>query len=316
MHGFWGIDVAQAELVIAEAGGEGQVVPNTPHGHATIVAQLGARARLIVVEATGGYERGLVAALGIADLPVVVVNPRQVRDFARATGRLAKTDAIDAQVLAEFGAKVQPERRPLPTAEQEALRARLTRYDQVLQMLVAEKTRLLQALGHHGHQALRQQIKRHITFLERELRELETDLDDQLRASPLWREQENLLRSVPGIGPKTARTMLALLPELGNVSAAAIAKLAGVAPFNRDSGTVRGRRRTGGGRTRVRAALFMATLCAVRRNVVIKAIYQRLLAAGKPKMVAVVACMRRLLLILNAMLRTKTRWQPQLAATA
>jgi transposase len=318
MTGFWGIDVAQAELVLAEAGtGVIDTQPNTAMGCGAVVQRLSAQhVHLIVLEATGGYERNLVAALGAAGLPVVVINPRQVRDFAKATGRLAKTDAIDAQVLAEFGAKVQPELRPLPTTEQEELRALLLRADQVQQMLVAEKARLLQALGRRDRQPLRKKIKRHIAFLERELHELDSDLDDQLRQSPLWRAQDDLLQSVPGIGSKTARAMLALLPELGHVSAAAIAKLAGVAPLNRDSGTQRGHRHIGGGRPRVRGAVYMATLTAVRCNSVIRALYLRLVNAGKPKRVALVACMRKLLVIINAMMKTKTRWQPTVAATA
>ena len=329
MRGFWGIDVAQADLVIAEAGMAAVATePNTAAGCQAIVQRFTTESgqpsgqpsgqlsvQLIVLEATGGYERNLVAALGAAGLPVVVVNPRQVRAFAKATGRLAKTDAIDAQVLAEFGAKVQPELRPLPTTEQEELRALLLRADQVQQMLVAEKTRLLQALGRRDRQPLRKKITRHITFLERELRELDRDLDDQLRQSPLWRAQDDLLQSVPGIGSKTARTLVALLPELGQVSERAIAKLAGLAPLNRDSGRQRGRRHIGGGRPRLRAALYMATLTAVRCNVVIRPLYQRLVAAGKPKRVALVACMRKLLIILNAMLKTHTPWQPHLAAT-
>jgi transposase len=183
-------------------------------------------------------------------------------------------------------------------------------------MLIAEQTRLLQALGRHGRQALRKQIKRHIAFLERELHELDADLDDQLKQSPLWREQDDLLQSVPGIGSKTARTMLAFLPELGTATAGEIAKLAGLAPINWDSGTMRGQRRISGGRSRVRAVLYMATLTATRYNPVIRTAYQRLVSAGKPKRVALVACMRRLLVILNAILRTRTRWQPSLGAAA
>lgn len=318
MTGYWGIDVAHAELVIAEAGsGAVDTQPNTAAGWQAVVDRFATQSvHLIVLEATGGYERNLVAALGAAGLPVVVINPRQVRDFAKATGQLAKTDALDAQVLAAFGAQVQPERRPLPTTEQEALRAVLARADQVQQMLGAEKTRLLQALGRRDRQPLRKKIQRHIAFLERELHELDRDLDDQLRRSPVWREQDDLLQSVPGIGGKTARTMLGFLPELGTVSGREVAKLAGLAPLNRDSGTSRGPRRIGGGRPRIRAALYMATLAALRCNPLIRAFYHRLLATGKPKMVALVACMRKLLLVLNAMLKTKTRWQPTMAATA
>jgi transposase len=324
MSGFWGIDVAQAELVIAEAGTTtSRTQPNTVAGCHALAQEFAVFARgasapvqLIVLEATGGYERNVVAALGAVGLPVVVINPRQVRDFAKATGRLAKTDAIDAHVLAEFGARVQPERRPLPTTEQEELRALLARADQVQQMLVAEKARLLQALGRRDRQPLRKKIKRHIAFLERELHELDADLDDQLRQSPLWREQDDLLQSVPGIGSKTARALLAFLPELGTVSAAEIAKLAGLAPLNRDSGMWRGKRRIAGGRARIRAALYMATLAAVRCNPMIRAVYARLVQSGKPKMVALVACMRKLLVVMNAMLKTKTRWRPIPVPTA
>lgn len=318
MSGYWGIDVAKAELVVAEAGQAGTVtLLNTAGGHQRLVKQLSAATvQLIVIEATGGYERAVVAVLGAAGLPVVVVNPRQVRDYARATGRLAKTDAIDAQVLAEFGAKVQPELRPLPTAEQQELRDLLTRYHQVQQMLVAEQARLEQTVGRPGGQPLRKKLKRHIAFLERELHELDADLDDQLRDSPLWREQDDLLQSVPGIGPKTARIMLAFLPELGTASAAEIAKLAGLAPLNRDSGSLRGKRRIAGGRGRIRATLYMATLASIRCNPAIQATYRRLVQAGKPKMVALIACMRKLLIVLNAILKTKTRWQPNLATTA
>jgi transposase len=318
MTGYWGIDVAQAELVLAEAGAAPtQSYPNTPEGWRAIVQRLGNEpVHLIVLEATGGYERNLVATLGVAALPVVVINPRQGRDFAKATGRLAKTDALDAHVLAEFAAKVQPELRPLPTTAQDELRALLARAEQVQQMLVAEKARLLQAMGRRDLQPVRQRIKRHITFLERELHGLDADLDDQLRRSPVWREQDDLLQSVPGIGSKTARALLAFLPELGTVSSAAIAKLVGLAPINRDSGTQRGRRHIGGGRSRLRAALYMATLAGLRCNPTLRAFYQRLVAAGKPKMVAVTATMRKLLLIANVMLKTRTRWQPMMATTA
>ena len=316
MQGYWGIDVAKGELVVAEAAqGQHTTYPNTTAGHQKVIEVLTVgSAQLIVVEATGGYERELVATLGAAGLPVVVVNPRQVRDFAKATGQLAKTDAIDARILADFGAKVQPELRALPTTEQEELRDSLTRYHQVQQMLSAEQTRLGQALGRSGRQLLRKKIKRHIAFLERELHELDADLDDQLKRSSLWREQDDLLQSVPGVGSKTARTMLAFLPELGMATSAEIAKLAGVAPLNWDSGTMRGKRRISGGRNRVRAVLYMATLTSTRYNPAIRSVYQRLVAAGKPKRVALVACMRKLLVILNAILRTKTPWQAPVPA--
>ncbi len=311
MSGYWGIDVAKAELVVARDGlVECMTYPNTQAGlHALQAALLAASpVTLIVVEATGGYERGVVAALGGVDLPVVVVNPRQVRDFAKATGQLAKTDALDARILAAFGARVQPERRPLPSEAQEELRDFLARQQQVHQMLLAERTRLLHALGHKARLPLRRKISKHITFLERELHLLDADLDDLLRNSPLWRAQDDLLQSVPGIGPQTARILLGLLPELGRVSPAEIAKLAGLAPLNRESGTMRGRRRIGGGRPRIRAVLFMATLAAIRHNAVVRTWYDRFLAAHKPKKVAITACMRKLLVVLNAMLKSQTPW--------
>ena len=315
-----GIDVAKAELVVAYEGAAAcTTYPNTAAGHAALARALAtapAPLALIVVEATGGYERGLVAALGSAGLPVVVVNPRQVRDFAKATGQLAKTDVLDAHVLAAFGARVRPARRPLPSAAQEELRELLARQLQVQQMLGAERTRLVQALGRQARQPLRRQLTKHITFLERELRLLDADLDDRLQASPLWRAQDDLLQSVPGIGPQTARILLGLLPELGHVSAAAVGKLAGLAPLNRESGTWRGHRHIGGGRPRIRAVLYMATLAAIRHNAVVRAWYERLLAARKPKKVAITACMRKLLVVLNAMLKTHTRWQAPPPATA
>jgi transposase len=319
MSGYVGIDVAKAELVVARDGVVGSAsYPNTAAGHHALLRDLtvaGTALELIVLEATGGYEREVVAALGGAGLPVVVINPRQVRDFAKATGQLAKTDAIDAHVLANFGARVQPARRPLPSEAQDELRDFLARQQQVQQMLLAEKTRLLQALGSKARQPLRRQITRHITFLERELKLLDAELDELLRESPLWREQDDILQSVKGIGRQTARLLLGLLPELGHVSAREIGKLAGLAPLNRDSGKVRGPRHIRGGRPRIRAALYMATLTAIRHNPVVKAWYAHLLAAHKPKKVAIVACMRKLLVVLNAMLKTGSRWQAHLPAT-
>lgn len=254
--------------------------------------------------------------MGAVGLPVVVVNPRQVRDFAKATGQLAKTDTIDAHMLADFGARVKPERRELASEEQDELRDFLVRHEQLTQMIVAEKSRLLQAQGASRH-VLRKKIKNHIRFLEREIELLDSDLDDTLKKSPIWKEKDDLLQSAPGVGNKTARTLLGLVPELGTLSEGKISKLVGVAPFNCDSGKFRGKRRIRGGRARVRAVLYMATLVATRHNPVIKAHYQRLLAMGKPKKLALVACMRKLLIILNAMVRTRTRWQAQITtATA
>lgn len=320
MSGYLGIDVAQAELVVAREGVSGsKVYPNTDRGHRDLLDHLsldGSSIELIVLEATGGYERRVVARLAGAGLPVAVVNPRQVRDFAKATGQLAKTDALDAEIIALFGSMVRPEVRPLPSKELDDLRELLARQQQLQQMVVAETSRLLQATGRGGRQKLRREIKSHIADLRKRLKMLDADLDDTLKASALWKEQEDLLRSVPGIGKQTTRTLLGILPELGKVSAAEIARLAGLAPINRDSGKMRGKRRIGGGRPRVRAVLFMATLAATRYNPVVKAWYQRLLEGHKVKKVAIVACMRKLLVVLNAMLKTKTRWQANLPATA
>jgi len=316
MSGFVGIDVSKDELVVAREGAVDQSsYPNTEHGHRQLAKDLeGSPCELIVVEATGGYERGIITELGARGLPVVVVNPRQVRDFAKATGQLAKTDQIDAGVLADFAARVRPEVKPLESEEQQELRDFLVRYEQLTQMLVAEKSRLLQAQG-GSRRVLRKKIKSHISFLERERALLNSDLDDTLRKSSIWREKDDLLQSAPAVGKQTARTLLALLPELGTVSAQEIGKLAGLAPFNRDSGQFRGKRRIGGGRSRVRAVLYMSALVATRWNPVIKAYYAKLLKAGKPKKVALVACMRKLLVILNAMLKTKTRWQAEPSLT-
>lgn len=318
MSGFIGIDVSKDELVV---GSEGQAQlkshPNSERGHAQLIGDLqasGETIELIVVEATGGYERQLVTALGSRGLPVVVVNPRQVRDFAKATGKLAKTDKIDARVLSAFASRIRPEARPLESEEQEELRDFLVRHEQLIQMLVAEKNRLLQAQGGSRH-ALRKKIKSHIRFLERELELLDSDLDDTLKKSPLWKEKDDLLQSVPGVGKQTSMTLLGLVPELGTLTAGQIGALIGVVPFNRDSGKFRGKRHISGGRPRVRAVLYMAALVATRFNPVIRAYYQRLVGAGKPKKVALVACMRKLLIVLNAMIKTRTPWQAQLAST-
>ena len=232
-----------------------------------------------MLEATGGYELLAVAALAAAALPVVVVNPRQVRDFARATGQLAKTDRIDADVLALFADRVRPAVRPIADAEAQELDALLTRRRQLLDMLGAERNRLGQVFG-KGKRPVRKSLKAHITYLERELHMTDTDLGEMVRQSPAWRERDDLLQSVPSVGPVLSRTLLADLPELGRLSRRAIAKLVGVAPLSRDSGTLRGRRFVQGGRASVRAVLYMAALVATRRNVVIRAFYQRLLAAG------------------------------------
>ena len=260
---------------------------------------------MIVVEATGGWESRVAAALAAASLPVAVINPRQARAFARATGHLAKTDRLDAQVLARFAEAVRPTPRPLPDEAAQELAALLTRRRQLVDMLTAEKNRLGQARGQ-----VRAQIRTHITWLERQITARDTDISTLIRQSPVWRERDDLLQSAPGVGPVFSTTLVAELPELGTLSRQQIAALVGVAPLNQDSGTLRGRRTCWGGRAAVRTVLYMATLVATRCNPVIRACYARLVAAGKAKKVALVACMRKLLTILNAMLKHHRPWCP------
>lgn len=308
-HVFVGIDVAEAALDVAVSPtGEGWRVDHTPTEVAALVTRLVAlQPQGVVLEATGGLEVSLVAALGLAGLPVVVVNPRQVRDFARATGRLAKTDALDAQVLARFAAAVRPQARPLADAACRDLQALVARRGQLLEMLTAEQNRLRRAMPR-----VRPQIEAHLQWLRERVKELDRDLTDFLRSSPLWREQERLLRSVPAVGPVLTATLVARLPELGTLDRKKIAALVGVAPYNRDSGTLRGKRTVWGGRAPVRTVLYMATLAATRFNPVIRAFYQRLCEAGKPKKVALTACMRKLLVILNAMMKHQRPWNPSI----
>jgi transposase len=300
-----GIDVAKAQLDVAvRPSGEQWTAPNDEAGITSLVARVQAlRPTLVVLEATGGREVPVAVALATAGLAVAVVNPRQVRDFARAIGQLAKTDALDAQLLAHFAAVVRPIPRPLPDAQAQDLSALLTRRRQLVAMRTAERQRLETALP-----AVRHHIQRHLAWLDQELADVDHHLHDAVQASPLWRAQEDLLRSVPGIGPTTALTLLIEVPELGQLDRKAIAALVGVAPLNCESGTLRGRRLVWGGRARVRAVLYMATLVATRHNPTIRAFYQRLCAAGKPKKVALTACMHKLLLILNAVLRHRTPW--------
>jgi len=301
-----GIDVAKDRLDVAQRPGtEAWWASNDEQGIADLVERLKAlHPALVVLEATGGIELPLVGALAAARLPVVVVNPRQTREFARATGRLAKTDAIDAQVLARFAQAVQPALRPLPDAASQQLSSLLTRRRQVVEMLTAEKNRLRTAAP-----AVCDHIKEHILWLERSLSELDSELGQAIHSSDIWRAQNNLLQSAPGVGPVLSTTLLAELPELGSLNRKEIAALVGVAPLNRDSGILRGRRTVWGGRSQVRATLYMAALVATRFNPVIRAFYQRLEAAGKPKKVALTACMRKLLTILNAMVRHQIPWQ-------
>jgi transposase len=307
-----GIDVSKAALDVAlRPAQQAWCSPNEAAGIAELVDQLRAlRPQLVVLEATGGLERLVVAALALAELPVAVVNPRQVRDFARATGHLAKTDALDAAVLAHFAEALHPTPRPLPDAQQQALAALVERRQQLVGMLTAEKNRLQQTLP-----AVRAKVAAHIAWLEQALRELDDELDQTLQASPLWRTRDELLRSVPGVGPTVSLTLLAHLPELGQGSVKHIATLVGLAPLNRDSGTWRGTRAIWGGRRQVRRVLSMAALVGVRYNPVLHTFYEGLLARGKPKKVALTACMHKLLTILHAVLRDRTPWQPTLLAT-
>ena len=281
-------------------------LPHAEEGIHDLVTRLRAvHPSLIVLEATGGLEVSLVAALAEARLPMAVVKPRQVRDFAKATGRLAKTDRLDALVLAHFAQGVHPTPRPLPDAQLQALEGLLTRRRQVVAMLTGEKNRLGSA-----RPPVRQDIQDHIAWLEQRRANLDEELRHTLRTSPVWREKDDLLQSVPGVGPVLSLTLLAELPELGALDRRQIAALVGVAPLNRDSGAFRGRLTIWGGRAKVRAALYMAALVATRHNPVIRAFSQKLLAAGKAKKVALTACMRKLLTILNAMLKHHVRWQP------
>ncbi len=299
-----GMDVAKATLDICVSDGEAWQTPNDDRAMKELCARVTAlHPTLIVLEATGGYELRAAAALAATGLPVAVVNPRQVRSFARSIGQLAKTDRIDARVLARFAQAVQPEPRPLPDDDTRALEALITRRRQLVGMITAEKTRLDTAPP-----ITRKQIKAHIGWLQRQLAKVEGDSDGMIRRSPIFRAKDDLLQSVPGIGDATSRTLLALFPELGSVTEKEAAALAGVAPINRDSGMMRGRRTVSGGRARVRTALYMAALVGTRHNPILKAFYARLRAAGKPAKVALVACMRKLLIIINAMVRDGRAW--------
>lgn len=303
-----GIDVAQASLDVAVHGVDKRwAFSNNEAGIEQAVALLRKlRPALVVLEATGGIELPPVTELMLTRIPVVVVNPRQVRDFAKATGILAKTDVLDARVLAHFAVAVRPAQRPLPDAQAQEFSAVLSRRRQLRDMLTMEKNRIRSA-----RKVLRPGIQAHIEWLTEELARIDDDLGRWVRESPVWRERDNLLRSVKGVGPVVSTTLLADLPELGTLNRKQIAALVGVAPLNRDSGTLRGRRTVWGGRAPVRAALYMATLVAMRHNPAISSFYQRLRAAGKLKKVALVACMHKLLIILNAMIKYLTPWCPR-----
>ncbi len=303
-----GIDVSKATLDVAILpSGRHFVVSNDERGIDELLGGFeDPRPTLVVLEASGGYERPVAAAIAACGIAVAVVNPRQARDFARATGKLAKTDALDAKVLARFAEAVRPEPRALPDEEAREFSAILARRRQIIQMMSAEKNRL----GAATSVAVARRIGAHVRWLEKELGRTDRDLDEAIEGSPAFKENEALLRSVPGVGPVfLCRTLMAELPELGSLPPRELSALVGVAPLNRDSGTLRGRRAVWGGRARVREALYMGALVATRYNPCIKEFYERLVAAGKPKKVALVACMRKLLVILNALLRDRTPWR-------
>lgn len=307
---FIGIDVSKAKLDVAVLpSGELFEVSNDVEGHARLTKRLNAEGNVerIVLEATGGYERICALALFEAGLPVVVVNPRQTRDYARATGRLAKTDRIDAASLAQFARAIEPELRDLGTAEQHELAALVTRRRQLVSMIGSEKQRLKTATSAF----VKADLTANLNALQQRLQNLERALLEAVKCNPHWRQQAELLESVPGVGHITAVTLLAELPELGTLNAKEIAALVGVAPMNRDSGKGRGYRRTIGGRARVRKALYMAALSASRFNPCLKAFYQRLRSANKPGKVALTAVMRKLLVILNSMIKTNQAWKSE-----
>jgi transposase len=303
-----GVDVSKARLDVAvRPTGERYSVANDPEGIETLLGGLEEvdPPKLVVLEATGGFERPAAMAIAASGIPVAVVNPRKVRDFAKATGTLAKTDRIDAYVLARFAEALKPEPKALPDEEAVLLGEIIDRRRQLIGMLVAENNRLSATVS----SPVKKRVRAHLRWLEKELKRAERDLEDVVEASPVWRENEALLRSVPGVGPTLARTLLAELPELGTLTHKRLCALVGVAPFNRDSGRMRGKREVWGGRARVRSALYMSAMVASRYNPLIRQFYERLVEAGKPKKVALVACMRKLLVILNAVMRDRRPWR-------
>lgn len=310
---FVGIDVAKAKLDVGQVpGGETWRVDHDEAGIATVVERLVAlRPTLVIVEATGGLELAVVAALVAAVVPVQVVNPRQARDFAKATGQLAKTDRLDALVLARFGAAIRPTPRPIPDAALQEVRALVARRRQLQAMVVAEKNRRASA-----PRRLHAQLDEHLTWLRRAVADLDKDLEKTIRGTSAWQTAVTRWRSVPGIGPVVSTTLLADLPELGTLTRQQIAALVGVAPLNHDSGARRGTRACWGGRAHVRTTLYMGALVATRCNPAIQPYYQRLLAAGKPKKLALTACMHKLLTILNAITRDGSTWLNDVTAPA
>lgn len=304
-----GIDVSKAKLDCAAVPGNVRFqVRNDDAGVQELIGTLReSRADLVLLEASGGYETNTATAVAAAGFRVGVINPRQIRDFAKAKGILAKTDGIDARVIAEFGLIIEPQVNPLPDEDTKALQALLARRSQLVAMRTQELNRVAQAAA-----GLRRQIKDHIEWLNEAIRHCDIDLTAKLRSSAAWKAKDDLLRSMPGIGPINSRMMLACLPELGRLNRQKISALVGVAPFNCDSGTFKGQRRIWGGRAQVREALYMAALTAKRCNPVIRSLYERLIARGKPHKVAMVACMRKMLVILNTMARNNVPWNPTL----
>jgi transposase len=309
---FVGIDVSKDYLdVCSQPSGATDRQPNDDRGFQVLLEQWRQQPpTLIVLEATGGYQNALVAAIAAAGLPVVVANPRQVRRFAEALGYLAKTDTIDARILAHFADKVRPEVRQLPTADQTAVHELLERRRQLLQMRTAETNRQ----GAAQTKAVKQLVQKHIDWLDKQLGQVEARLDAVIQACPVWRVNDDLLQSTPGVGPQVSRTLLVELPELGRLSRRRISALVGLAPLNRDSGRQRGQRHIGGGRPTVRGALYMASVSAVRCNAVLKKFYQRLREHGKAPKVALIAVARKLLTILNSMVREQIPWDRTLVA--
>jgi transposase len=303
-----GMDVSKAAVVVAvDPSGERWTSAMTSAAIDGVVARVRALApAIIVIEATGGYERPLAAACAAVGLPLALVNPRQVRAFAHAIGRTAKTDAVDAGVLAQFGARVQPEPRPLADAATQLLAAWVARRRQLIEMIGMERQRLEHA---PPTGRLTRELRNHIRWLERRVADVDDEIGAAIAASPIWRAHDDLLRSVPGIGPTTARTLLAELPELGHLDRRAIAALVGVAPFNCDSGQHRGQRHIWGGRASVRTGIYMAAVSATRHNPALRVFYRRLRDRGRPAKVALVATMRKLLTIVNAMIKQQTRWR-------
>ena len=304
---FWGIDVSKTALDLARWGKQEVIrYENDAAGIAAMVAVLSSETAvtLIVVEASGGFEQTMVTELAAVSLPIVVVNPTRVRNFARAKGQLAKTDPIDARMIADFAQAIRPEVRPLGTEEQQLIKALVTRRRQLIDMQTAEKNRRTSI-----NPELLPRLEKHLDWLETELAEIEADLNEWIDQNAQWREKRVSLESVPSVGKVTSFTLLAELPELGTLSRQKIAALVGLAPFNRDSGRFRGRRHIFGGRSDVRSVLYMAALSGIRYNPVLKAFYDRLMAKGKLPKVAITACMRKLLTILNAIVRDGSAWQ-------